>query len=305
VGVLATDLLLKPFSQAVHEIKPSPNSYCTLLANDGTYIVHPDSSKLLHQTVFTATECHSSSRKAAEAIMSGDTDYKPFSLNGKDYLVFYKPFSRVGLRGRATDNLGWKAGIIYPEADIFGDYNSLLYYVLAIAIVGIILLFVLSRAFIHRQLIPLRLLTASAQRIAQGNYDELIPDSQQQDEIGRLQNHFLQMQQSLALQVGEYEQLTATLKKRGEDLRVAYEKAQLADRLKTAFLHNMTDQMADPAGIIEDHVNTLCENKCSISEEDANKLTDDILLQGETITELLNHLLHVSEEETGKEVAHA
>ena len=301
IAVIGVDVSLSLLSQIVLAVKPSPNSYCTLLGDDGSFIIHPNSDKLLHQTVFEQTKSGADStvKMAAEAMVSGESGYKPFKMDGKDYIVFYKPFKRTAVPGRSMEELKWSAGIIYPEDDIFGDYNRLLYDVLAIAIIGLLLLYLLCRLFIHRQLLPLRLLAKSAQHIADGNYNEIIPDTRQQDEIGRLQNHFQQMQQSLAANVGELEQLTATLQEHGEDLHAAYEKAQQADRMKMAFLHNMTNQMTAPASAIVSDVNALCDATDS-TQQTADSLARDIQQQGKTITELLNSMLNVSEEETEK-----
>lgn len=303
VAVIGVDVSLSLLSHIVLATKASPNSYCTLLADDGSFIVHPDSSKLLHHTVFTQMDKMSDTtmKEAAEAMVSGETGYREFRMAGKDYYIFYKPFKRAAVRGRSMEELKWSAGIIYPEDDIFGEYNRLLYYVLAIAIVGLIVLFVLSRAIIHKQLIPLRLLTASAQRIARGNYNEKIPDSHQQDEIGRLQDHFQLMQQSLAANISELEQLTATLQERGEELNTAYERVRQADRMKTVFLHNMSDQMEEPAKAIMADVNALCDSSRRMDKDEVVRLTDDIGKQGEAIADLLDNLLRVSDEETNKE----
>ena len=294
IGVMGVDVSLSLLSQIVDSTKPSPNSYCTLLDQDGSFIVHPDSNKLFNQTVFTQSElgANPSVREAAQAMISGETGYRPFHLNGSDYYVFYKPFRRVAVPGRSVEELGWSAGIIYPEDDIFGDYNSLLYYVLAIAIVGLLLLFLLSRTIFHRQLKPLLMLTGYAHRIAQGKYDEIIPSSHHQDEIGRLQENFRLMQQTLSTNIGELEQLTATLQKQGEGLRTAYNQAQKADRMKSAFLHNMTNQMVGPADAINQDVNALLGDAAN-----RNQLVNDIQLKSKDITELLNDLIHISDEE--------
>ena len=330
IGVIGVDVSLSLLSHIVLAAKPSPNSYCTLLAADGSYIVHPDSTKLLRQLfssgdamsdgqltesapskVVEALRSTPSAWDAANAMLSGETGYKPFTLNGQNYYVFYKPFKRAAIPGRSIEELDWSAGIIYPEDDIFGDYNHLFYYVLIIAAIGLILLFVLSRSIIHRQLKPLLMLTESAQLIAKGNYDEPIPDSHQSDEIGRLQAHFQQMQQSLSTHIGELEHLTDTLRKHGMELRAAYEHAQQGDRMKTAFMHNMTNQMVNPANAIDSAVEALCalSNK-SRQESDsesqgtvatAERLTNEIQQHGKTITKILNNLIYVSEDVNGKE----
>jgi methyl-accepting chemotaxis protein len=231
--------------------------------------------------------------------MSGETGYKPFRMNGNDYYVFYTPFKRALMPGRTTWEQNWSIGIVYPKDDIFGDYNSLLYYVLAISFLGLLLLFLLSRIIMHRQLHSLETLTVSARRIAKGHYDEKIPDSHQEDEIGRLQDNFQQMQQSLATYINELEQLTKTLKERGEGLKVEYDRAQHANRMKTTFLHNMTNQMTGPAEAIERDVAVLMQSSDAISA--STSLADDLQHNGKTITELLDNLIHISDKEMRKE----
>jgi methyl-accepting chemotaxis protein len=192
-------------------------------------------------------------------------------------------------------------GVIYPEDDIFGEYNLLFYDVLAIAIAGLLLLFVLCTVIIHHMLRPLNLLTNSAKKIAEGDYNENIPETHRRDELGRLQDNFRQMQQKLATQVNELEQVKGTLNERGEKLRETYRMAKEADRMKTAVLNNMTNRMITPADAIENDVDLLHHSFKNISQEEANDMTDSILKHGENITELLNQLITVSESDTRKE----
>ena len=56
VGAVAVDVSISELSRIVLAAKPSPNSYCTLVDKNGSFIVHPDKEKLMHQTVFTQTE---------------------------------------------------------------------------------------------------------------------------------------------------------------------------------------------------------------------------------------------------------
>ena len=300
-GVVGVDVKLSQLSQIVSATKPSANSYCVLLDSDGTFIVRPSGNKSFLQTAFSLYGDDADVGEAVKAMVSGETGYKPFRLNGIDYYVFFKPFKRAAVPGRSMEKLEWSVGIIYPEDDIFGDYNSLSTYVLAIAVVGLLLLFLCCRVMINRQLKPLLMLTASAQRIAKGKYNELIPDSRQADEVGRLQDNFQKMQQSLSAYIGELEQLKTTLQQHGEDLNAAYNQAQKADRMKTAFLHNMTNQMLGPAEAIEKDVNALCND--NTGNQNISQLSDDIQQKGNTIAELLDNLINISADEKRKEVA--
>ena len=294
VGVLGVDVALTLLSRIIHAAKPSPNSHCMLLGPDGSIIVNPDSAILQRTTVMQQAQ-DQSEIEAAKAMMAGETGYRQIRQMGKNYYVFYKPFQRSDVPGRANGELGWSVGVIYPEADILVEYNKLLYTELAVGIIGLLLLLFFCYAITHRQLLPLRLLTKSAQRIAEGHYDETIPDSRRSDEIGCLQDHFRQMQQSLATHVGELKQLTDTLHQHGEDLNEAYSKAQEANRMKTAFLHNMTNQMLEPSGSIVKHVARLNDSTRSLTPEETDRLAEEIRQQGETITDLLNNLIITSQ----------
>ena len=297
VGVMAVDVLLKRLSEIVLEAKPSPNSFCTLLGKNGSYIVHPDTNKLSQTNVLAISEkgMDASARKAAQAMVAGKTGYQSVKMNGKDCYVFYKPFERADVPGRSMVNLDWSVGIVYPENDIFGDYNSLLYLVLVIAVVGLLLLLLLCWSFIHRQLLPLRLLANAAQRIADGHYDEPIPDTRQKDEVGRLQKHFQHMQQSLSAHVGEMNRLTTALQERGEFLQQTYEQAQEAERMKTNFLYNMTNEMTTPVNNISHDVKTISIRCNDMEEDETNRLVKDIQRHGDKVTGLLNQLISDSE----------
>lgn len=297
VGVMGVDVSLSLLSQVVLAAKPSRNSYCTLLGSDGSYIVHPDSNKLLHQTVFTQTAMGAdpSVEEAGKAMVAGESGYKSFRMNGVNNYVFYKPFKQEAIQLRSMADLGWSVGIIFPEDDIKADFRLLLYYVVGIAVVGLLLLLVFTQVITHRHLLPLRMLTKSAQSIADGHYDEPIPDSRQHDEIGRLQDNFQHMQQSLAVHVRQLEELRTTLQERTGVLQEAYGKAQEADRMKTSFLHNMTNQMTVPVNAINDSVRALCDNYHGMDQQQTAQVVEDIQQQGKTITELLNNLLDASQ----------
>ena len=146
------------------------------------------------------------------------------------------------------------------------------------------------------------MLSRKARRIAEGNYDEPIPASKKKDEIGRLQDNFKLMQQSLATHIDELEKLKETLKIHGADLREAYAQARQADSMKTAFLHNMTNQMTAPAEKIRENVQILSDSS-QIKKQEARQLVEIIQEKGNFIAELLNNLLRVAND-MGKEVKH-
>ena len=306
VGVMAADLSVGLLSRIIRTAKPSDNGYTVLISRNGSFIVHPNLEKLKHQMVFlpNVQDANQSIQEIAKAMIAGKSDFKSFEKDNEDWHVMFKPFLRAEIPGRTKEELNWSIGVVYPDDDIFGDYNLLLSYVLAIAIGGLLLFYLLCRLITHRQLLPLNMLTTTAQHIAQGHYEETIPDTRRDDEIGQLQENFQQMQRSLSTHINTLEQLTNALQKHSKELRQAYQLAQEGDRMKTAFLHNMTNQMIAPSQAIKESVETICTHYHDISQQQVDHETDIIQQEGDKIIDLLNHLLQSAEKENGKEVTH-
>ena len=294
VGIMAIDLPTTLLSQIVLAVKPFPNSYSVLLSRGGLYIVHPDKEKLLkHMTVFNRQDKEADPQiiETAGMMTAGETGYHTFHMNGEDYYIFYKPFQRSNEYGIPMEALGWSAGLVCLEEDILGDFNNLTYLVIVIAIVGLVLFFGLCRWLVLWEMKPLRLMTESAHRIAQGHLDEPVPNTQREDEIGQLQDHFQQMQLSLAAKASEQERLTATLQKRSKELGKAYGQVQGSDRMKTSFLHYMITQMTVPSDLIERSVTKLSNNYHDIPVQEANYEVGVIKTQSETVLDLLDHMV--------------
>ena len=316
VGVIVVDLPVSLLSRIVHSVKPSPNSYCVLLSGNGSYIVHPDIKKLSEmKNVWEYADMNEdpSIREAAEAMIAGETGFNTFKTDKNDWYVFYKPFHHTASIGQPMDQLGWSAGVIYLKDDILGSYYTLIWLVLAITVIGMLLFVVLYRLVIRRQLQPLRMLTHSAQRVAEGHYSETVPKAKRDDEIGQLQDLFRRMQQSLAAKSTELEQLTKRLTRRSDELRKALGNAQGSDRMKSSFLHYMTTQMTVPSDLIERSVVKLSNNYDTISPQEADFEVSVIKEQSEKILDLLDHMveaLKIEAEEAekavkeGKEASH-
>lgn len=301
VGVLAVDVSLLRLSNIVLAAKPSPNSYATLINSEGSFIVHPDSNKLFYENIFSEIdeESNASASAAAQAMMRGETGYKKIKLNNKVSYVFYRPFVCNETPGRYMENLNWSVGIVYPENDIIGNYSWLFYIVLSAATAGVLILLLLCYAITHRQLKPLRQLTASAQNIAEGNYNHPIKVGRQTDEVGLLQRNFQKMQQALAINVGELERLNTTLIQHGQKLEEAYEQAKDADKAKTSFLHDMTNKMVDHVEDIQESVEELCALHKEMKQEDTDKIVNNIKQQAEKTTKILDELFGVKQEQIG------
>ena len=306
VGVIAVGLSINLLSQIVLETKLSPNSYSILLAQDGSYLIHPNHEKLSGQNVFAQPDVAESptALQTAKAMVQGETGNMSFKMNDFTWYLFYRPFVRNHLSDRAENTLKWSIATIYPKDDIFGEYNHLVFHVLGIVLIALLVFYMLCKRSIRKQMKPLIYLTESAERIADGHYDETIPNVKRDDEVGVFYNHFQVMQQVMAADIVKQEEQRATMREHHEKLQKMHQQIEEDNQVKTTFLHNVTNKMIAPAESITDSVTTLCDHYEDITLQEATETMNNIKQQSETILELLSHKFDVSPHEAGKEDRH-
>ena len=228
IGILSTDLSLKWLSETVSETKPYPNSYSIMIGRGGTYLVHPDSERLLLETIFTPTMVDPDPDLTAlgRAMVAGETGMRQLKVDGHDSYVFFRPLGTTG----------WSMAIVCPEKDIFGGYQRLILAVLIIVVIGLLLMLFVFRKFIADSLKPLGTLAKQTESIASGKFDEELPDTGRLDEVGRLSNAFSNMQHSLVNYIDELTKTTANKERIEGELRIAREiQMSMVPRIFPAF----------------------------------------------------------------------
>ena len=213
VGTIAVDLSLEWLSNTVSSVKPYPNSYSIMIGEGGTYFVHPDTTKLFYQSIFTPMMETSDSTLTVlgHAMQRGEEGMKQLSIDGEKSYVFYKPLSTTG----------WSVAIVCPESDIFGGYNRLQRIVVGIALAGLLIMLIVFGRIVGRELRPLRILAAQTETIAKGDFEVTLPVNGRTDEIGQLTQSFDNMQRSLVSYIEELKKTTIQKATIESELKVA------------------------------------------------------------------------------------
>ena len=192
VGILSADVPLSWLADQIENYQPIPKSYCMLLGRGGSYIVHPDSTRLLYETIFTSTIEHPDTALTSlgRAMTDGETGYKSLRLDGVDSHVFYMPFRQTG----------WSIALVCPNEVILSNYRLLLYFLLPLILLSIMLMFMpLWRLLFRRRhfaavLLPLLVLTATSCHNNQPNKqeasDQATPEEKTSDKIRKQLNKY-------------------------------------------------------------------------------------------------------------------
>lgn len=285
VGVLTANISVDWLSSTILNTKPYPNSYCCMLGVQGTYIIHPDSTRLYHALVRDIIKDSPDERVEGlvESMLAGESGCRAVELSGENDYVLYK----------SLNNGHWSACIVCPESDIFSANERLEHYMIGITIFGLMVIFIFCMIFINQQMSPLDMLSRSAQRIAKGEYALAIPATKRADEIGTLQNSFSSMQKALSQYIEEISQLSTTLKERNVSLNDIYAQIQESDMMKTTILHKIADKMIPPVKIINSMVRNVHDNHANMKPEEILPVSDIILKQIKIVTDLLDKMTNV------------
>ena len=295
VGVISTDLSLLQLSHEMAELSPYPHSYFILIDEAGRYLVHPDSTLLFKQTIFGSDD----TRQQADLIVlgyemtRGKQGNMMANIAGSDWIVCYQP-----LPGTSCS-----LAIVCPDSDVMAGYHRLTYIVGSLLLIGLLVIILLSHRVMALTIRPLHQLLDKSQSIAAGNMDVTIPRTTRIDVIGRLQNSFAQMLQSLNYHMKSVRFVSDQTRLRNEELLQATRMAQEADRQKTTFIQNVTHQIRTPLNIIMGFAQVLSDaGNGNLSDDDLKNVTDTLNHNATQLTRMVQMLFDSSDSGLNEEM---
>lgn len=266
-GIISADLSLKRLSKVISAEKPYPNSYFIMIDEEGRYFIHPDSTRLFNQSIFSIADPHQDADLIAlgHEMTKGKQGQMVVTGNNINYYVSFMP-----VRGTS-----WSLALICTDGDILAGFHRLTYIVIAILIIGLAVILLLCHRTVTHAIRPLNELLAKAQSIAAGNMEVHIPKSQREDAVGRLQDSFAKMLQSLNFHMGSVRYTSDQARERNEELAKATALAKEADAQKTIFIQNVSHQIRTPLNILMGFAQVMSDaNNGSLSEEEMKSITD-------------------------------
>ncbi|MCG8696409.1 MAG: response regulator, partial [Bacteroidales bacterium] len=112
------------------------------------------------------------------------------------------------------------------------------------------------------------------------------------------ENYKLRLEQLVDEKTKELEQANHKLKEQNSELRLAKQKAEESDKLKSSFLANMSHEIRTPMNGILGFIDLL--NETDLSEIDRCEYIDIIKESGQRMLTILNNLMDISKIEAGQ-----
>jgi len=216
-GIVTVDIDLSWLKNLIDSIQLTESGYAFLISKKGTFLTHPIDSLIMNESIFTLAEEYDRPdiRKIGQKMIKGETafiEYKTL-LDGKKAWLYYT-------RLPAND---WSLGIVFPEEELFADLHSLFTTLLALAIGGIILIFLVITVISKQITRPIEKLALASEFIGLGNFDTKLPPIKTKDEIGMLTNSFELMIKELKSYILNLELTTAVKNKMESELKIAHD----------------------------------------------------------------------------------
>lgn len=266
VGIISTDLSLLRLSKIITKETPYEDSYFFMTGDEGRYFLHPDTAQLFKKTIFSDADPYENTDIICLGyqMTTGHRGSMSVKINGEPCIVSYQPVP-------GTD---WSLALVCPERTILHNYGLLAYILVPLLVIGLVLILVFCGLAVAHAIRPLYQLSDNLKHIADGHYDKTITRSDKHDVVGRLQNSFAAMQESLSRHVSDIEQMNAEARRRNEELVRTSELAKESNRQKSLFIQNVSHQVRTPLNIIMGFSQVLKEGKSTMTDEEMKDITD-------------------------------
>ena len=253
IGVISSDMSFSRLDKMINSQQPPyPSAYYVLLGGDGTYYIHPDKSTVFKKNIFNDIDPneHPDIIALGHEMTQGNSGAMHVRVDGKLYHICYRPI-------KGTD---WSLSLVCLDSEILKGYNHLTYFIIALTIIGLLVIFWLCRRAVNEAISPLNELLETSKKMSEGHYDLLISHTDREDAVGSLQNSFATMNHSINTYINDISKTAEKTKQSNVELACAMKLAKEGLRQKDIFIQNVSHQIRTPLNIIHGFAQVLQDN---------------------------------------------
>lgn len=215
-GIATVDLDLGWLTDIVSEVQIFESGYAFMLSANGVALTHPDKSMIMNKSIYSNAEEWDAPilREIGRDLRQGISRFREYHLPGRDKSWIYY---------RNLDSNQWAIAVVFPDKEMFGSLHKMSTIVISLFVVGLILLSLSTAGIVNKLASPLTLFADSARTIANGHFDQKLPEIKTKDEMKELHDAFSHMQKELERYVINLQETTAAKEKIESELRIARE----------------------------------------------------------------------------------
>jgi len=284
-GVVGVDLKLETIQELVGSLKVLDSGYSTLIANDGTYVAHPDKSRI-------GKNINEYGNEYNYLMSRNDSDSVKIEIGYDDALQTSVYHMSVKIHVGKTDSF-WTLMIAIPEKEIVGPAIEIRNEIFLIGLISGLIMLLFLTLLVRKLLAPVldmtRILNAKFNSEL-GKFPQFDIDSQ--DEFGELAAAFNQMSLEINQSRTQLEQLNTDLSFFNEQLeqRVLRDTKKLLESEKMASLgrlvNGISHEINTPVGVCITAVSFLQDLISEKSDATASEIQDSLNFLSENINKV-------------------
>ena len=244
-AIVISDMFIDQIESTVEALRPYDNSIATLIFNKDNIIGIKSSDSDLINRYKHSFSGNSSFQEVVEDLKSNkDSLHRRVGKGREIAFVVYGPLHN-----------GWKLSITSPYKEVLRRSTQMHIALLIIGIFGLAIIYFVCRHVIRRMTRPITELSVSALNMAKGNFKAKLPEIKSQDEMRRLHDSFLYMQNSITDYIDQLKTTRNENERMESELNVA-RKIQ-SGMLSTEFpphLHAMVSPAREVGGDLYDFI---------------------------------------------------
>jgi len=215
IGILTVDVSLFYLQKIVNSIKVYETGYGYMISHIGTIVTHKRKQEIMNESIFSLADNKNlpELREIGRKMIRGEKGFAeiPYKnyVTGKESWIAYAP----------VPSNGWSVAVVFPVDEFMADANKLYRSLMELATIGLVIVFIVILLISRSITRSLRRLTKAAEQFAEGDFNVVLPPIRSKDEIGRLNNAFIYMQETLAKTIHDLQKTT-------DELRVSHEQLE-------------------------------------------------------------------------------
>lgn len=207
--IVVSDLGVDWMEQKVEELRPYKNSLTTISCSDDCIVGIKDTA-IIAQIRKSFVEDKELAALGEDMKLGKDSIRRRIGKGRTLSFVVYGPLHN-----------GWMVSIVCQYRDVLERSSRMHINLIVIGLLGLVVLFFVCRRSIRRMTRPITELSESALNIAKGNFNAKLPEIKSQDEMLRLRDSFMYMQNSIADYIEELKTTTRANERMESELNVA------------------------------------------------------------------------------------
>lgn len=207
--IVVSDLGVDWMEKKVEELRPYKNSLTTISCSDDCIVGIKDTA-IIAQIRKSFAEDKELAALGEDMKLGKDSIRRRIGKGRTLSFVVYGPLHN-----------GWMVSIVCQYRDVLERSSRMHINLIVIGLLGLVVLFFVCRRSIRRMTRPITELSESALNIAKGNFNAELPEIKSQDEMMRLRDSFMYMQNSIADYIEELKTTTRANERMESELNVA------------------------------------------------------------------------------------